>query len=181
MLPALIGAAGSLVGGLAANHASAKEARLNREWQERMSNTAHQREVADLLAAGLNPILSATHGGASTPSGSMASQENPAADAARTFTNSAVAFKKLKGDLMLMDQQLKRARTDNEIQGYIARQEAVLADLAEAEAKNKQTNIKIEGENLKVLDEYPWLKFLNPILQNMNSGASIFNMLRGRR
>lgn len=51
---------------------SASEALKNRNWQEMMSNSAHQREVADLIKAGLNPVLAANNG-ATTPSGAYAS------------------------------------------------------------------------------------------------------------
>lgn len=66
----VLGAGSSLLEGAINRDFTAKENEKNRKWQEHMANTAHQREVADLQAAGLNPYLSASGSGAtSSPSG----------------------------------------------------------------------------------------------------------------
>jgi hypothetical protein len=93
-----------------ANTQNAAIAQANRDFQERMSNTAHQREVKDLEAAGLNPILSATGGsGASSPSGSTASMGaahvensiNAGISSAKDFANTSAMLASTKADLAL--------------------------------------------------------------------------------
>jgi len=67
---------GAIAGAAVAGMFAKRQASKQMDFQERMSETAHQREVADLRAAGLNPILSGTGGvGATTPGGAMATAD----------------------------------------------------------------------------------------------------------
>jgi hypothetical protein len=76
----------SFVGGMLRNRAARSSAREQMRFQERMSNTAYQRQIADLKKAGLNPILGYSKGlqGASSPSGQMFNPENVGLTAAQT-------------------------------------------------------------------------------------------------
>ncbi|WNK13581.1 MAG: DNA pilot protein [Microvirus sp.] len=97
---------------------NANQAQLNRDYQTQMSGTAYQRGVKDMEAAGLNPMLAYSQGGASTPGGAQATGamgqrftpqiQNPGQVAAAAAQSAAQI------ENTLADADLKKAQAETE-------------------------------------------------------------------
>lgn len=97
-----------VLGQSSANAANLRIAREQMKFQERMSSTAHQRAVADLRKAGLNPVLAAG-GGASSPSGASATMHDPLGPAVARGSASAMEALQLRQSLQLLKEQTRSA------------------------------------------------------------------------
>lgn len=83
-----------------------KQARDDQQaFQERMANTAHQRQMADMRMAGLNPILSAKLGGANTPTGATYKPENKLLQWAQV-TSAVSSARKLQNEVKMQDMDI---------------------------------------------------------------------------
>jgi len=90
-----------------------RQAAKQMDFQAQQSATSYQRAVKDLKAAGLNPILAGTVGGASTPAGSMAPTPQFASN-----VGSALQYKRLKQEINNLKAQEEKTKEETEVIKY---------------------------------------------------------------
>lgn len=128
----------NILGGMLSNQGSASAARENRAFQAEMSNSAHQREINDLRAAGLNPMLSALGAGASTPTGATAEYQDPVAPGISKGFESAMALKQMKMQQNFQDNQISNLASDTKNKDASASYTKAQTDLVSTQKKSLQ-------------------------------------------
>ena len=103
---ALVSGGLDLLGGTQTNNANAAQARSQMDFQAEQNATAYQRAVADLKAAGLNPMLAYTNGPASSGTGAQATMQNAVGHAVNTAMTAKMNYAQVE-NLREQNKQIK--------------------------------------------------------------------------
>jgi hypothetical protein len=187
---AAIGAAAGLIGASRQARASRSAANTQMAFQEEMSSTAHQRQVDDLRAAGLNPILSAKLGGASSPVGAQPAQIPnigqamvEGATTAQQTANLQEQEALIRYDAQRMFEEAKRAFHSRQGQEWITQKERELARMAVYDADRAELQVKIFEEQLKEAKRQgeisgtefgQYLKWIREVRESVFGGGASF-------
>lgn len=169
-------AIGGITSTILGNNSVKHEAERNRDWQEDMSNTSVQRRIADLKAAGLNPLLavSSASSGASTPSGGQANIEHFDPTTISTMLNGFASAK-------LVNEQAKGQELNNKNNSVVVDNMKANIEKTKADVRAQQINNEIEQRKLKIYDENPDFLKDEIISRFVDNPTAILNTSTGRK
>lgn len=148
-------------------------ARENRQWQQHMSNTAHQREKTDLMAAGLNPILTLGKG-ASTPPGATATMQNEMAAGITAAKEIAMASSQTSLNNQLTEQSKSQGDLNAAASNKQRTEEKILkTELSAREAESSYRKEKAEfDKNFIKADKL--FNYGQKLINAVSTGAGIY-------